>query len=162
MTQHEYNDTVMTCADDLYRFVFKSTKNIEDARDIVQHAFEILWVKKDEVEVEKVKSYLFTIGYRKMIDELRKKKHIHFKEELPEQIAGYTETKQTGLKKILHNALDALPDIQKQLVILKDYEGYSYEEMAKITGLQDSQVKVYLYRARNSLKKSLISIERNM
>ncbi|MBK7762299.1 MAG: sigma-70 family RNA polymerase sigma factor [Bacteroidetes bacterium] len=162
MTQHEYNDTVMTCSDDLYRFVFKSIKNVEDARDIVQHAFEILWVKKDEVEYEKVKSYLFTIGYRKMIDELRRKKHINFKEELPEKLGGTTEIKQTGLKKVLHNALDTLPDIQKQLVILKDYEGYSYEEMAKITGLQDSQVKVYLFRARTSLKKSLISIERNM
>jgi RNA polymerase sigma-70 factor (ECF subfamily) len=43
--------------------------------------------------------------------------------------------------------------------MLKDYEGYSYEEIGKITGLQESQVKVYLHRARQKLRNILVSTE---
>jgi RNA polymerase sigma-70 factor (ECF subfamily) len=63
---------------------------------------------------------------------------------------------------LLNKALETLPDIQKQLVLLKDYEGYSYTEIGQITGLNESQVKVYLFRARMSLKKTLVSIEQTL
>lgn len=149
----------MDYSDDLYRFVLKNIKNIDDAKDIVQNAFEVLWNNKGAVEADKVKSYLFTVGYRKMIDELRKKKRITLKEEMPESLGGSLETKDFDLKKTLNKALETLPEIQKQLVLLKDYDGYSYDEMAEITGLNESQVKVYLFRARTSLKKILISVE---
>ena len=43
--------------------------------------------------------------------------------------------------------------------MLKDYEGYSYEEIGRITGLSESQVKVYLHRARVQLKSYLVKPE---
>ena len=46
--------------------------------------------------------------------------------------------------------------------MLKDYEGYSYEEIGKITDLNESQVKVYLHRARITLKNYLVSPEHVM
>jgi RNA polymerase sigma-70 factor (ECF subfamily) len=94
-----------------------------------------------------------------MIDEIRKQKRILYKDEINETIGGYSETKQIDLKKSLENALHKLPDIQKQLILLKDYEGYSYEEMASITGLNEGQVKINLYRARTFLKQELISVD---
>jgi RNA polymerase sigma-70 factor (ECF subfamily) len=45
------------------------------------------------------------------------------------------------------------------LVLLKDYEGYSYEEIGQITNLSESQVKVYLHRARVQLKEYLVKVE---
>jgi len=59
------------------------------------------------------------------------------------------------LQEILHQALNTLPEIQKTLVILRDYEGYSYEEIGEITGLNESQVKVYIFRARVTLKNHI-------
>jgi RNA polymerase sigma-70 factor (ECF subfamily) len=60
---------------------------------------------------------------------------------------------------VLEEALSRLGETQRSLVLLKDYEGYSYEEIGKITGLSDSQVKVYLHRARVQLKEYLVKIE---
>jgi RNA polymerase sigma-70 factor (ECF subfamily) len=54
-------------------------------------------------------------------------------------------------------AVNKLNHTQKSLVMLKDYEGYSYEEIGKITGLNESQVKVYLHRARLTLRNYLVS-----
>jgi RNA polymerase sigma-70 factor (ECF subfamily) len=74
MTIHQYNQQVKMHADDLYRFVLKNIRNQQDAEDIVQQSYEILWMKKEEVDLEKIKSYLFTVGYHKLVDALRKKK----------------------------------------------------------------------------------------
>ena len=60
---------------------------------------------------------------------------------------------------VLEQALDRLSETQKSLVLLKDYEGYSYEEIGRITGLNESQVKVYLHRARIQLKNYLVKPE---
>jgi len=52
-----------------------------------------------------------------------------------------------------------LPEIQRSVVLLRDYEGYSYNEIAEITGLSESQVKVYIFRARTFLKNYIGSLE---
>ena len=64
-----------------------------------------------------------------------------------------------NLKKILMEALNKLNETQRSLVMLKDYEGYSYEEIGSIMSLNESQVKVYLHRARLILKNYLVSKE---
>ena len=65
-------------------------------------------------------------------------------------------------KKVLEKALSTLSETQRSLVVLKDYEGYSYEEIGQITGLSSSQVKVYLHRARIQLKNFLVRPENVM
>jgi RNA polymerase sigma-70 factor (ECF subfamily) len=59
------------------------------------------------------------------------------------------------LKQVLMQAVNELNPTQKSLVLLKDYEGYSYHEIAEIMNLSESQVKVYLHRARIILKNKL-------
>lgn len=145
-------------SDDVYRFVLKNIPVKEDARDMVQVGFETLWLNRNEVDVEKAKSYLFTVAYRKVIDYLRKNKRTTLTEKLPEH-SGESIMHEHDLKKLLHKALEELSPQLKQLVLLKDYEGCSYEEMSGITGLNVSQVKVYLHRARIQLKQKLISVE---
>lgn len=54
---------------------------------------------------------------------------------------------------MLNEALQKLPEIQKSVVLLRDYEGYIYTEIAEITGLNESQVKVYIFRARVTLRE---------
>jgi RNA polymerase sigma-70 factor (ECF subfamily) len=158
MTAEDYNDCVKLYADGLYRFMLKSTRQVEDARDLVQSSFEKLWEHRAEVNAEKSKSYLFTIAYHKMIDLTRKNIRMEFRESLPEQhVSGSANT--TGLKEILEKALGRLNSRQRSLVLLKDYEGYSYEEIAEITGLNGAQVKVTLHRARLVLKEWLVSVE---
>ena len=63
------------------------------------------------------------------------------------------------MQETLHNALDQLPEIQRTVILLRDYEGYDYSEIGKITKLKESQVKVYIFRARKKLKQILVSVE---
>lgn len=161
MTEREYNRCVDLYADGLYRFIVKNLKHEEDARDIVQNAFEILWKHHDTLLFEKGKSYLFTVGYRNMIDHLRKAKRISLVETFAENIAVKSHSA-PDTKAVLMNALQRLNEMQRSLVMLKDYEGYSYEEIGEITGLNASQVKVYLHRARLKMKEYLVKMENVM
>jgi RNA polymerase sigma factor (sigma-70 family) len=161
MTEKEYNECVNTYADNVFRFIVKNLKHEEDARDIVQTAFEKLWRNRDNVESEKCKSYLFTVAYNQMIDHIRKGKRIQLQENFSDN-AGVSHQPVPQMKKALNEALNRLTETQRSLVMLKDYEGYSYEEIGKITGLNESQVKVYLHRARVALKNYLVSPENVM
>ena len=158
MTEREYNECVHKHADGLFRFIVKNLRHEEDARDIVQTAFEKLWRNRDAVEENKSKSYLFTVAYNQMIDHIRKVKRIHLKEEVS-SIALVDYQPSGDMKKALNDALNRLSEVQKSLVMLKDYEGYSYEEIGQIMGLNESQVKVYLHRARLTLRNYLVSPE---
>lgn len=159
MTEREYNQCVDLYADNVYRFILKNLKHEEDARDVVQSAFEKLWRNRDQVEAERSKSYLFTIAYNQMIDHLRKVKRIKLKDTFGEDARVSAQPTGQNLRKILEEALGRLNETQRSLVMLKDYEGYSYEEIGRITGLNESQVKVYLHRARILLKQFLVKPE---
>lgn len=159
MTEKQYNECVNLYADNVYRFIVKNLRHEEDARDIVQTAFEKMWRNKDSVENEKSKSYLFTVAYNQMIDHIRKVKRISLTEDFSETSRGINYQANSNVQKTLHEALNRLNETQRSLVMLKDYEGYSYEEIGAITGLNESQVKVYLHRARLTLRNYLVSQE---
>lgn len=159
MTVGEYNKAVDAFADNLYRFVLKNLKDETMAEDIIQDTFEKLWVKLEEVSAAKVKSYLFTSAYHTMIDYIRReKRNVQMDPALLYE--GQDRTSYSDLGEVLERAIQNLPEDQKAAVMLRDYEGYSYREIAEITGLSESQVKVYIYRARVYLKGYIGSMEK--
>jgi RNA polymerase sigma-70 factor (ECF subfamily) len=86
MTEREYNECVSTYADNVYRFILKNLRHEEDARDVIQSAYEKMWKNRENVEVTTAKSYLFTVAHNQMIDHLRKSKRVKLKEEFSEQV----------------------------------------------------------------------------
>jgi len=158
MTEKEYNECVTQYADNVYRFIVKNLRHEEDARDVVQTAFEKLWRNRAEVDGTKCKSYLFTVAYNQMIDHLRKVKRIQLKDEFKEETSVYNK-EFNNARAVLQEALSKLSETQRSLVMLKDYEGYSYDEIGKIMNLSESQVKVYLHRARLQLKEYIVKVE---
>ena len=154
MTVSEYNKSVDSYADNLYRFFLKNISDTELARDLVQETFAKMWLKVGDVDYEKSKSFLFTVGYNTMIDHIRKKKRSD--EFIAMQKPSEYEEKDYDLKEAIDFALSKLPVIQKTVLLLRDYEGYSYEEIGQMTSLSDAQVKVYLFRARKSMKEKLL------
>jgi len=159
MTDKEYNECVSLYADNVYRFIVKNLRHEEDTRDVVQTAYEKLWRNRDIVEYAKSKSYLFTVAYNQMIDQLRKHKRVEYKDSFGSDTQAAHQPVSSDTKKILNEALNRLSETQRSLVMLKDYEGYSYEEIGNIMNLNESQVKVYLHRARLLLKSYLVSKE---
>jgi RNA polymerase sigma factor (sigma-70 family) len=158
MTVAEYNQCVDQHSDGVYRFILKNIRDEDTAMDIVQDAFEKMWLKFREISAVSAKSYLFTTAYHRMIDYTRKEKKMDRMEDGFEH-STHNSGHYSDLKEILDEALQRLPEIQKSLILLRDYEGYSYEEIGKITGLKEAQVKVYIFRGRVALKNYLVSIE---
>jgi RNA polymerase sigma factor (sigma-70 family) len=157
MNRQDYNKSVDLYADGLYRFVLKNCKNENDAQDVVQDVYLKLWEKHEEVDSEKVKSYLFTSAYRTMLDKLKKMKPVSIegiKYQEPKHHNSYSD-----VNEILDKALQMLPEIQKAVITLRDYEGYDYNEIGEILSLNESQVKVYIFRARKFLKEYIGKLE---
>ena len=160
MTIAEYNQCVDLHSDGLYRFLLKNVKDRDKAKDLVQETYAKLWTKVEEVSFEKAKSYIFTAGYHTMIDQMRReKRHIDYQADQMRVSITSSNRQYSDLKEVLNEALDRLPPVQKSVVMLRDYEGYSYEDIEKITGLNESQVKVYIYRARVALKDYIVKMD---
>lgn len=153
MNRREYNIAVEKHASNLYGYVFGFLRNSEDTQDIVQDVFEKLWKNKKKVEVEKCKAWMFRTGHNALINFAKRKNRTVYNTDLiPEQsiIDNRFETQE-----IIDLALSLLPPLQKSIVLLRDLEGYTYIEISEILDISESQVKVYLYRARKKIKKQL-------
>lgn len=158
MTVAEFNQTVDLFSDNIYRFVLKNMRNEDEARDIVQDTFEKVWLKAAEVSFEKAKSYLFTTAYRLMLERIRKSRRTTTIEGSL-RVVSVDEKPNFDVKRILNEGIARLPEDQRSVLLLRDYEGYHYDEIGQITGLKESQVKVYIYRARVFLKNYIVAAE---
>lgn len=154
MTPAEYNTAVDAHADGIYRFALKHLRDEDQAKDVVQESFARLWSRIDQVDGAKAKSYLFTTAHHVIVDETRKGGRVRRMEEHHEDLR-HTSQSQPDLKEVLDAALATLPAIQRSVVLLRDLEGYTYEEIAELTGLNLPQVKVYIYRGRTALKEHI-------
>lgn len=153
MDRKEYNNVVKEQAGNLYGYFFKYLRDEEDSHDIVQDVFEKLWNNRKKIEVGAAKTWMFRTGHNALINfSLRKQRTVYDSENIPEYGAvdkSYEE------KEIVEKILMILPPIQKSIVLLRDLEGYSYQEIGDILDISESQVKVYLFRARKKMQKQL-------
>lgn len=159
MTIEEYNQIVYSQSDALFRFALKNIKVVEDAQEIVQTSFEKLWINKNNVDPTKCKAYLFRIAYNSMIDIIRKQKREVDMELISNREIQSEQTDFKGLKPILENALGQISEVQRNVILLRDYEGYSYLEIGEIMNLTENQVKINIFRGRQALQKILGKLE---
>jgi RNA polymerase sigma factor (sigma-70 family) len=154
----EYNQCVDAHADGVYRFVIKQIRDKDAAKDIVQDSFEKMWRKIDTIDGAKAKTYLFTTAYHTLVDYTRKNSKSARMNEV--DVNQHSHSSQySDIKEILNQGLEQLPEIQKTVLLLRDYEGYDYLEIGEITQLTESQVKVYIFRARTFLKNYIGKVE---
>ncbi len=158
MTVKEYNRSVEDYADSVFRFILADIRDEERASDIVQDTFEKLWRNVSELEYDVVKSWLFSTAYHGMIDIIRKEKRMTLIEESHTRELVH-ESQYNDLNEILHAALERLPEHQRSVILLRDYEGYSYQEIGEITGMSEAQVKINIYRGRIALRNYIGKIE---
>ena len=153
MTKEEYNRTVNDLSHRLFGFVFKLTKDEEDANDLVQDAFMKLWSNRKKVEFKKAKSWLFTTAHNAFINFIKKSNRQVRMEEGAD--ISFESKNRFELKEIIDMAMEKLTDLQKSIILLRDLEGYNYKEIGEMLDLNESQVKVYLFRARKKIKDQI-------
>ena len=158
MTVQQYNDCVREFADRLYRFALKNVGDSDLAQDFVQDAFERLWVRVDTVDFQRVKSYLFRTIVNLQIDRSRRQKLQN------QHLSGLSDAIEQprvahDVQKLIDEGVEKLSEIQRMVLTLRDYEGYTYQEIAEMTNISVDQVKVYIFRARRFLKQYIGKME---
>lgn len=152
MNTNDYNFTVKTHSDALYAFVMSHRVGQAEAEDIVQEAFEVLWKRRSDVEADKSKSFLFTVAYNRTMDVFRNQKK---KQQIPTTQEHTSSNWEFDQKNMIMQALEKIPAQQKSAILLKDWEGYSYQEIADILNISLAQVKVSIHRGRKTLRDEL-------
>ncbi len=155
INEREFNLAVKEYTRNLYRYLTKTLRDEDAAKDVVQDCFLKLWNNKHNVDSLKIKSWLFTVAHNAMLNYIKlesRKTSIHnFKSEtLP-----FVFQTDFELKEIIDKSLLELEPTQRSIILLRDLEGYSYKEIGEILALGESQVKVYLFRARKKMKNSI-------
>lgn len=123
-----------------------------------------IWQKKDQLEkVDNKEAWCMTVTRNMALDSLRKKKVYHddiddHRDISDSKMSPYRKLQSNDTMEIIREAMNELPEAQQHVVHLRDVEGYSYQEIADITGYSIDKVKVYLHRARLALRKKLTSI----
>ena len=155
MTDKEYNTRVRPWADDAMRFAIRCGGQRGDCEDAVQEALAALWVHRREVPQEKGKSYLLSSTYRILMSAMRHEsvKQRHASDMQPP--ATTPPDTSFDLREAIERSLQHLPELQRAILQLRDVEGYSYREIGETLSLSDSQVQVYLFRARVTMRKQL-------
>ena len=158
MNRFQYNTCVDRYADALFRFALASLRNRMEAEDVVQDSFTRVWEHRQQVDFDKAKSYLFTTAHHLIIDQVRQRREESSVETLF-QLPDQKKSSYPDVNEILHQAVATLPEAQRAAVLLRDYEGYSYQEIGDITGQTEAQVKVNIFRARTALRNMIKSMD---
>ncbi len=157
MTQKEFGHIVDEYANRLCRFADKLLVNKEQAKDVTQDTFTKLWEHRNNIDVSKLKSWLFAVSYNECMGLLRNQKRMVYDHDFKNNYHHAPES--SDLKSVIKTSLEMLSDVQKSILLLRDYEGYNYDEIGDILNLSESQVKVYLFRARQKMKDYLKDID---
>lgn len=156
----EYNRVVETIGPALYRFALKNLNDPDQAQEIVQVTLEKLWTHSQQETIEHLRAWCFRVASNAIADWYRQRSRF---QELSPSIEPLVEPAHfdAGLKNLIHLALNQLSVPQKLAVTLRDLEGYSYAEIGDITGQNEAQVKINLFRGRQKLREILSSFNPN-
>ena len=157
VSDQEYKQAVKEYTRNIFRFLYKSLKDEEAVNDIVQDCYLKLWQNRDKVNPQKIKPWLFSVAHNTLLNYLKStSRKVQLGEHHP--VPQVFQKHEFDTKVILERVLNELPSLQKSILLLRDLEGYEYREIGEILELNESQVKVYLFRARQRVKDSIKEI----
>jgi RNA polymerase sigma-70 factor (ECF subfamily) len=149
----EYQNQAWTLA----RYILKDPSEAEDA---TQEAFVKLWNNRNAIDRDRVKPWLMRVTRNHCLDRLRRRRpETEFEDyQAADDFGPARGAEQSELGQILKGAISALKEPYRTLVVLRDIQQHSYDEVAGVTELSLSQVKVYLHRARKQLREQLAEV----
>lgn len=160
MKNISFRNDVLPLKDALYRLALRITLSHEEAQDIVQDTLIKVWDKRESWnEIESIEAFSITICRNLALDRI--KKHDNLNDSLEERQTESPDTSSTPFEDTLQqdridlvrNLVNALPEKQRSCMQLRDFEGKPYKEIAKILGISEEQVKVNIFRARQTVKE---------
>lgn len=161
MGPREFSALVGKLKDRLYRISLEIVKQEELAEDVVQEVFIKVWDKREEMAaIENLDAYCIRMARNLSIDKTRLK---HFKNQdissayhlSSPEISPHKQSELNDTILKIKKWIEDLPDSQKEVLLLRDFEGMSYQEISETLSIPLNQVKVYLFRARQYLRMKM-------
>jgi RNA polymerase sigma-70 factor (ECF subfamily) len=160
-----FKNEILPLKDKLFRYALSYIKDKAESEDIVQEVFIRLWQKRKNLHsIKNIEAWSMTITRNLTFDKLKANRlelkdlhHIEDKAQVkfnPEQMLEQSEI-MDGIRKII----DSLSEKQKQVIVLRDIEGHTYQEIGDIIGIDQNLVKVTLFRARENVRKKLLKTD---
>ena len=165
MNLEAFQNRVIPAKNKLYRFAFRLLGNEDEAKDVVQEVLIRVWNGRDKMdEVQNWEAWCMRITKNLSLDRVRSinRRHTQPIEEVfnvrHEDLTPHETTEQHESMQSISNLIASLPEKQRQVIHLRDIEGYTYNEICEILELDMSQVKVSLFRARTAVREKLMKI----
>jgi RNA polymerase sigma factor (sigma-70 family) len=165
MNLESFQTRVLPVKNKLFRFALKFVGSEEEAKDVVQEVFIRVWNGREQMnEVQNCEAWCMRITRNLSLDRIRSinRKQTHPIEESfnvqHEALTPHESTEIHESMQRINQLIASLPEKQRQVIHLRDVEGYSYNEICEILELDMNQVKVNLFRARNAVREKLMKI----
>jgi RNA polymerase sigma-70 factor (ECF subfamily) len=159
MTRADFNDLVRQTNRNLYGHAYRILRSQEEAEDIVQEVFIKMWNMGTKLDgYTNTAALAVTMTRNLCIDQIRKKKH--FREEgiddnfikNSDDASPFELIDNRESEKIVSDIIDKLPDIYKSVIVLREFEDMSYDEIAEKTRQNINTLRVTLSRARKMIR----------
>jgi RNA polymerase sigma-70 factor (ECF subfamily) len=156
--KRSFSEILKLLSSDIINLAYRYTYNLEDAKDIFQEvSFKIFKHLKSFKKKAKFSTWVYRITVNSCIDFLRKRKdsleirdNLLESESYPQEIIDEQDKKNA-----IKEAIEKLPKAQKNVFILRHYQGLKISQISKILGCSQSTVKTHLARAIDNLRKTL-------
>ena len=159
MTDRQFHTDYLSLSGLLYKVAFYLLESEADAEDVVQELYLRLWKSRDTLdEVRSPKAYCVRMLKNLCLDRIRAARHLTFPEELPEHTSVHLQDDQLDGKQRLDKVLEAvkaLPERQREILLLRTVDGLSYEEISRRLGMSPLTRRVLLSRARSTIKSKV-------
>lgn len=152
MEQTEFDIRIVPLRDRLYRFARTLLGRGDEAEDVVHDVLERLWRRHESLHVENPKAFAMTAVRNAAVDRLRRSRTT---EELPLSLPADEQTGAWSDREMVRRALALLPLRQREVLHLKEIEGYPTHEIAALLTTDEAQVRVLLSRGRMRLRREL-------
>lgn len=168
MKEISFQNDVLPLKNKLFRLALRITLNREEAEDVVQDTLIKVWNARDRwLELDSIEAYSLTIARNLSLDRIKKMENQNDSleeqntERLDENTSSPSERMiQKDKLDIVRNIIDELPEKQRSCLQLRDIEGKSYKEIADILSITEDQVKVNIFRARQTVKQRFQQFDR--
>ena len=159
MTERRFHSEYLSLAETLYKVAYYILESEDEAEDAVQELYLKLWESRKSLDgIRQPKAYCIRMLKNLCIDRIRSAVHLAFTENLPESPAPRSQDDDFDARRRLDKvlkAVKALPERQKQVLLMRTVEGLSYEEMSARTGMNNATLRVTLSQARTKLKSMI-------
>jgi RNA polymerase sigma factor (sigma-70 family) len=167
MNAEQFKEKLLPVSQKLYRFAYRFLENVQESEDVVQEVFVKLWNMRDQLgEIKNHEAFATTITKNLCLDKIKAKKTVSMDDkeyglqaQLTENTNPYQELEAENNQLMIKKIVDSLPDQQRTIMMMRDFEEYSFQEMEELTGLNLNYIRVNLSRARKQVRDEFIKLQ---